>query len=183
MSDKDVTAKTCNVPGCQGKKLARGLCSKHYWQLKNKNPETRAEAEKYADSITRPGTHKHKKPAPSIAQKAAKLRKMRQQNPRKPRNPATPPADDAGDREPSQTKRSNWTPQEMLERISEERIAAVSEFASALGLHHTRHRGGLLFLTVAEDLGEIDKSTLAPLYISADGKLRYATLELSDRPA
>lgn len=186
MTDKEVktNTKTCNVPDC-GKPAynGRGLCVTHYWRMKKgKAPADRAYLEKYANPSTRkPPTPKPASSISRISQKAEKLRKMRERKPQA--KPAFDADDEIEETETRPAKRVNLSPDEMIQRIAEERIAAVSEFATALGLSHLDYDGGLLFANVAGDVkAKLEGGAIQPLYISQYGKLRYATLTMSDRP-
>lgn len=155
MTDKEVNKKTCNVPGCGKDTFCRGLCATHYWRMKKgRNAAVRAEAEKYAEASKRPGKRKSA---------------TRQPKPVSKPDERTAPAEGGTNVPPG---KQYWGSDEFRERLAEERIAAVTEFATAVGIRSIDYEGGLLFLSPGEDR--------QPLYLTPAGTLRHVKLTVSD---
>lgn len=116
--------KTCNVPGCEKPVSGRGLCGMHWFRAtKGKDGPGKDEALRYANPPRGKGARAKTADAKTPADKAA---------------------DAAEKRERSQPRRIDQAQARKAEK-TDERIAAVTEFATAMGIEHIDYHGGRLY--------------------------------------
>ena len=99
---------TCNVSDCDHPAKCRGLCVKHYWQLRKGKPSVQAEAERYADPVKKSRWNKR-------------------------------PGDKASEPRPPGSGQKRSSP------AADERIAAITEFATAIGIDRLGVSDGIVF--------------------------------------
>jgi len=113
--------KTCNVPGCNKKGKYRGLCPTHYSRSLKGDPEAIG----------------HRNPSKTTGSRSAP----------KPAGEKTT-TDQAAD---ADEKRARGLPQRIDQaqarksQEADERITAVTEFATAMGIDHIDYNGGRLY--------------------------------------
>lgn len=112
--------KTCNVPGCEKPVSGRGLCGMHWFRAtKGKDGPAKDEALRYAN----PSRRKAGGDAKTSSDKVEDAAEKRARN--QPRR-----IDQAQARKAEKT---------------DERIAAITEFATAMGIDHIDYHGGRLY--------------------------------------
>ncbi len=112
--------KTCNVPECEKPVSARGLCGQHWHRaFRGKDGPAKDEAVKYMNPLIRKAPAKAA--PPPVVSDAADLKRERGQ---------------AGRIDQAQARKS---------KEADERVAAITEFATAIGVEHIDYNGGRLY--------------------------------------
>lgn len=116
--------KTCNVPGCEKPVSGRGLCGMHWFRAtKGKDGPAKDEALRYANPARGKGDKPESAGEKTILDKAANA---------------------AEKREKSLPRRIDQAQARKAEE-ADERIAAITEFATAMGIDHIDYHGGRLY--------------------------------------